>query len=569
MSSLLKDTPLLQKILLPIILCLAFFLRLWGVPFGLPHLYHADEPIIVNHALAYSNGDLNPHFFRIPPLTSYLLFVIYGIYFVIGKIFGLFTSTQQFEYLFYEDPSSFYICGRFLFGALLGTFSVYMIYQIVRKNFSSRSALISSILLFSSFLHVRDSHYLYCDILLLLALITAFGMLWKIIDAPQNNSLHFMFGSLTGICCAIKYNGGSMLLPYFFILFQISKNKLHAGLKMLSGLVIFYLILNPFSLIDYRFFINELVLESHSHGGIPWTHHYFYSLKEGLGLPLWIFGTFSVVYSLFTKNLKILSLVFFVLSYYIIIILGGQPYERYVLPIIPFILILSAVTLNGLVERLNKNKFATFFVFAFILTFPGLMSSIRFDKLMNEKDTRTLAKTWIEENIPSGKVVALDHDFFGPRLNPSLEQLKLKKEVAQHKGMGAAKVKKIDYLINKITKDKLPNYSLFFLRTQPEPKENATFLGPFMPFDLEKLREQVDFVIMTYSYAESQNPHRDFHRSLSEKAIRITSFSPYKDSRLYPIDKFGMTGGPFSASELKARKCNGYAIEIYQLKQSA
>ena len=79
---------------------LAFALRLWSVNFGLPYIYHADEPIVVHHALAYGTGDFNPHFFRIPPLVSYLLFICYGIYFLMGSALGFFQSIQDFEQLF-------------------------------------------------------------------------------------------------------------------------------------------------------------------------------------------------------------------------------------------------------------------------------------------------------------------------------------------------------------------------------------------------------------------------------------------------------------------------------------
>ena len=87
------------------IVALAFILRTWGVSFG---LYHADEPIVVNHALAYASGDLNPHFFKIPPLTSYVLFGTYGIFFLVGKIFSIFTSIADFERLFFQNPLVFY-----------------------------------------------------------------------------------------------------------------------------------------------------------------------------------------------------------------------------------------------------------------------------------------------------------------------------------------------------------------------------------------------------------------------------------------------------------------------------
>ena len=84
--------------ILPLILLAGFLLRVWGIAFGLPFLYHADEPIIVNHALAFGAGDLNPHFFKIPPLVSYLLFACYGIYYLVGGFHGI----TQFQNLFFD-----------------------------------------------------------------------------------------------------------------------------------------------------------------------------------------------------------------------------------------------------------------------------------------------------------------------------------------------------------------------------------------------------------------------------------------------------------------------------------
>ena len=43
---------------------MGFLLRVTAVNFGLPHLYHADEPIVVNHALAYGAGDTRERFLR-------------------------------------------------------------------------------------------------------------------------------------------------------------------------------------------------------------------------------------------------------------------------------------------------------------------------------------------------------------------------------------------------------------------------------------------------------------------------------------------------------------------------
>src|SRR3989338_10346766 len=95
-------------LIIAFILAAAFSLRIWGIRLGLPELYHADEPIVVNHALAYGASDLNPYFFKIPPLISYLLSTAYGFYFILGHIMGQFSGVDNFARLFLTDPSSFY-----------------------------------------------------------------------------------------------------------------------------------------------------------------------------------------------------------------------------------------------------------------------------------------------------------------------------------------------------------------------------------------------------------------------------------------------------------------------------
>src|SRR3990167_7098710 len=146
-----------------LIIGLAFFLRIWGLSFGLPELYHADEPIVVNHALAYGTGDLNPHFFKIPPLISYLLFCCYGIYFIVLKLASQIATPDDFLKLFLTNPTSFYLIARIILGAALGTLSVWLIYVLCKKYYSLIVSLIASALLAVCFLHVRDSQYIYVD----------------------------------------------------------------------------------------------------------------------------------------------------------------------------------------------------------------------------------------------------------------------------------------------------------------------------------------------------------------------------------------------------------------------
>ena len=84
-----KDAPWIRVSLIGILL-LAFFVRVWGNKFGLPQLYYWDEPTVVNRAIRFGSGDLNPHFFYYPALYMYVLFIVSGGYFVFGKLTGRF-----------------------------------------------------------------------------------------------------------------------------------------------------------------------------------------------------------------------------------------------------------------------------------------------------------------------------------------------------------------------------------------------------------------------------------------------------------------------------------------------
>ncbi|MSR76847.1 MAG: phospholipid carrier-dependent glycosyltransferase [Candidatus Omnitrophica bacterium] len=554
-----------------LILLLALALRLWGIHFGLPYLYHADEPIIVNHSLAYGTRDFNPHFFRVPPLASYLLFTVYGLYFIAGKVFGFFPSILQYEYFFYDHPAPFYLLGRFFLGVIPGTLTVYLIYQTVRKHFSEKKALVSALLMAVCFLHVRDSHYIYCDMFLLLALAFAWSRLWQIVDQPQKLSLHFMFGASAGICCAFKYNGGAIILPYLLISIPLTKaysKILRNWSLMFFGLVLFYFVLNPFSLLDFRFFMREVYQESLAHqGGTPWAHHYFYSLQEGLGTPLWILATGAWLFSFFKKNLKVLSLAFFTLAYYIILIRGGQSFERYVLPLLPSLLILTADGLVDFCAKFRKPVFSLLFIVS-LSAMSNLVQCVRFDKIMSSTDTRTQAADWIKKNIPVGASVAISQNFFGPRLYHSPSQLKKKiADIQKSDGESSPRLRKLKYYLGELEKNNTPYYELYFLTSHPEQDEKFSFSGPFMPFSITALHEhQIQYVVMINLYPAGANPPQTFYDQFVKQASLVAEFSPYqKSSILAPVDPHILTGGPFSWGDLQRRERNGYSLKIYRL----
>src|SRR5215467_1592216 len=147
-----------SSIIFFIILTMAATVRLLGINFGLPYVFYTDEALIVNHAAAFGTGDLNPHDFIYPSLYMYILFFVYGMSYVFGWLAGVFSSTDDFVRLFFNDATLFYLPGR-LIAAFSGVATVALVYVYGRRAYDHRVGLIAALFLTFSVMHVEFSHY--------------------------------------------------------------------------------------------------------------------------------------------------------------------------------------------------------------------------------------------------------------------------------------------------------------------------------------------------------------------------------------------------------------------------
>lgn len=544
------------------ILILGFCLRFAAVYFGLPHLYHADEPIVVNHALAYGGGDLNPHFFKIPPLLSYFLFFVYGLFYLAGKILGVFSSPADFEQLFYSDPSFFYLLGRIFAGGIPGTLSIYALYKMADRYFSKETALTAALFLAVSFLHVRDSHYIYPDILLSLMMILSFYVFFQQ-DSRFKASDALYAGMLIGLCSAFKYNGAVMALIYAIYHAAVSRDSYFRNMTLAAASSIFiFILLNPFALLDYSTFFSEVVLQSKAQGGTPWQHHFLYSLSGNFGWPLLSAVLAGGFLSFFSKNKKLITLTLFCLIYYGVLVKAGQPYDRYVLPIIPAACILAAeffrkLQLRGIIKGIAL----------IILIMIPLSKAIVWDFVMTRQDVRTLAKVWIESNLKPGSVIALDWEFYMPPLNFSRQQLLDKKSEILNASTGHSsyQLRKLEFLIKRTEANS--SFDLHFLTSEPD-RHRFLFAKPVIPYDYKILEKQgVEYVLI--AEYPGLPAHSGFLKDLKINAEKIKSWSPFKSSgQISPLDTRPLTAGPFTLSDIFSRERNGYHLTLYRVRQS-
>ncbi len=572
-----KDTFFLTLILL-----LAFSLRIWGITFGLPHLYHADEPIVVNHALAYGSGDLHPHFFRIPPLTSYLLFLSYGAFYVFGTFMGGFHSTLDFERLFYTDPSAFYLIGRVLFGVIPGVLGVFFLYRSTFKVFGRGRALAASLLLAATFIHVRDSHYIYADMPLLMVLTAAFGSFFGLLR-PDGGTLllkrHAAAGFWIGLAAAFKYNGAFLVLPYLAAcFFQTTDRKgIPLGAIVIAGVVsaVTFAVLNPFALLDFPFFLKELSAEGAAHsGGTSWKHPLLYSALEGAGplmLGFALAGLVSLLRpqgSLVSVRARIVMAVFFI-GYYAVLVAGGQSYDRYILPLIPLIAFFASDAIFSLTESIQKPILRNLMIAGLVSAalFQPLHKSILLGKLLTAGDTRTEAKSWIEKHIPEGEGIALSVPFYSPRLSLSADVLKSKLQQIEDSGIfSEVQKRRLQFFLERESQHR--GYRLYQLTHDQNPTR-ATFLSPEpVPYDAERLRSLgVSYIILERGHDEVRV--LEFLRSLPGNIEPVARFTPFHSKSIAAgFDPFAMTGAPFLSKELYARQLAGPLLEIYKLTPS-
>lgn len=398
------------KVILATILLLGFVVRIWGIDFGLPYLYQTDEGKIIYTAFYAAAHKLHPDTFVHSTLIAYLLIPVYGIYFLIGRFAGNFSSTFDFYVSFLSDPTTFVILGRMMM-VLLSLGSVVMTYKIGRRMFGERVGLLSAALLSFNFMFVKESHYIKDEVLAAFLLLVFFFFVF-LANAKGRKKDMYLAGIFLGLAVSAKY----IYLPVALILLVVWFWKRASGRVLLFSLVlsgVSFIVTNPYVVLDFgRFFNQTLDLFYFGRGigsalmdGRPALVQFLtVHLPGGLSWSLYLvslFG-FSICFaSMRGRKGVLLSLMVFLL--FLGIVAGGGNFARWAIPLVPFLVLLTGIVIDRLRFRLLLSGFILV-----ILVLPNLLGLVRFDNWLTWEDTRTIAKDWIEENISSGERIAVE-----------------------------------------------------------------------------------------------------------------------------------------------------------------
>lgn len=403
------------------ILLVALALRLWSIDHGLPFAYNVDEELhFVPVAVEMFGGSFNPGYFENPPALTYLLYLAFKLRFTVGFPFG----GDGFSESFARDPESAFLTARVVV-ALLGTAVVGLVYTAGRRLFDPRVGLIAAALLAVAFLTVFYSKQALNDIVTLVPVtlaLVACAAVWQ-----RGRRIDWLLaGVALGAATATKYTAGAMVVTLgaaALLRWRRGDDDVRAGVLGLAiagvAFVAAYLVLNPYSLIDFSEFRSQLGGQSDQASGaklgqedVPGIAYYAWTLTWALGWVPAVAAVAGAVLLVRSEPRKALLLLAF--PAFMLLFLGtqGRFFARWILPLYPMLALLAAYAVVRVAELVPARRAwarpAAVVALAAVLCAQGLASSVRSDALLGRTDTRELLREWLDGNVPAGSRVVFE-----------------------------------------------------------------------------------------------------------------------------------------------------------------
>lgn len=529
-----------------LILAFAWLVRLWGIQFGLPYQYHPDEVKYVILALKVGVVGPNVGYFDNPTGFVYLLFFEYGLFYLIGRLFSFFHSARDLAILYYQNPSVYLLLGRTTV-ALLSVGTVYLTYLVSKKSFNRTVGLVAALFLACSFGHIRDSHFAVPDIPMVFFVIFAFYFIIHFWQTKQNKAV-FLGAFFTGIAIGFKYTAGFIAVPllsaYFFQASSPYRKYFLNFILILLLIFVGFFIVCPYAIIDFPKFHASLQflrsLDKIGYFGIDPNINgftsYLYMLNWQLGSLILLSGIVGIFYSLYRQKKLGIILFSFPIVYYLSMGRSKLIFDRFMLPVLPFFALASAVLIIEFSRRVKYHNLLVPIVAIFFVLQP-VVNVTYYDDLLTKKDTRTLAKEWVEQNIPTGSKIATEG--YGPPLMHYRDFLQ--------KWIPQEVVAKEKYAVTELPKQGAATHPVSYYREQGY---SYLIISSFI-YLRYWVRPDLDQIAIHY------------YGLLPKDATRVALFTPYKKTADYLLfRRFEI----FPATELFTRKQPGPVIQVFKLQ---
>lgn len=422
---------------------LALLLRLWGLGFGLPYVYHPDEPrYVIGAQRLFKTRDLDPA--HLPNISSSsFVYVInaaaYVPYYAVGRLAGEFASPDDVP-----EPAmlamgvgtiarpTVFLLGR-LVTTLFSAANVIVVFLIGRKLFGRASiGLLAAVMLAVSPTAVAHSRYVtpdtYVTFFVSLAFLGAAHVYRD--DRPAG---YILTGAALGCAASSKIGGVLVVLPWLTacIYRHGLKGLIHRHVFaaiVAAGLT--FVVTTPYIFGNAQTVINDILFEGRhyasGHAGMEGD-----SLAWYLNL-MWL--TSGVIYGLgaaeigrgiFSRSRETLLLAVFPVAYFVFIASFPVRNDRTFLPMAPFLFLLAAAFLahgydwarasrRAIVRQGAAPILAGLFIASLIQ--PASVTVAEAARLTT-LDSRETARVWIDTHLPAGARIAVES--YAPYVDPT------------------------------------------------------------------------------------------------------------------------------------------------------
>jgi hypothetical protein len=441
----------------------ALGLRLWGINFGLPALYRPDEDVTVGRAMGIFRGILDPHFADWPHLYFYVAAAWLCPFRLIGLV---------------QDPASGYLGVRIL-DALLGSLTVLLVFEFGRRSYGWLAGLLGASALAVAFLQVRDSHFATLDVPLTLACVATLYIAYRTIQSRGVRPL-LLNGIGLGLAASLKYNGALVFAGIAAAQTLRARAERTRWPRILVGLALIAVVGLATLVITSPFLVLDPGMTQHGIGyifqhlgkatapAIGWVQLSL-ALWSGIDPVLVLLAIVGVAYAAWRREPADIIILTFLAVYVLLIGAGRSVFFRYADPMIPFLLLLGGRALAALVERTTRGRarqLALAVAFVLIGVAP-LVHDVRYDLLIQQTDTRTLAFDWLASHVPAGGRAAVPY-----MAGPAHDQAMIDSGEHSHGATDAYVASFLDsrletqYTIHELTRDDLQLTSLDRFRSE-------------------------------------------------------------------------------------------------------
>jgi hypothetical protein len=409
----------LHRIALAVLLLATLGLRLWGIKQGLPYSYNSDEARhYVPRAISYFSHDYNPNYFLNPPAYSYLLNIVFELWF---------GSADAVSRAYAAHPTEVFVVARVVV-AVLGTISVWLTYLTGVRMFNRNVGLVAAAIFGLAFLPIFYSHLALNDAPTLAPVaLSLYGTAGVLRNGARRD--YVLAGIGCGVAAATKYTGAITFVCLLAACLcdglsgrTVAQSLWRLGLCVAAAAIAF-VIANPYSLLDFSAFHQGVSTQQGLAAGsdpeklgttaTSGTAFYVWTYTWGLG---WVPSLAAVggAIALLVRRRLAPALVLIPAPIAFIVYMGDQQrfFGRWLMPTFPIVALLAAygaVSLGQwLIAKRKVPVAAVIALTAILLLAQSLSTVLHSDRVLSRPDTRNLTRAWMVKHIPAGSKIVVE-----------------------------------------------------------------------------------------------------------------------------------------------------------------